>query len=289
MKRAVIFAHYDKDNLVDDYVVYYLQALRKIANTIVFVSCNDLSEKERLKTGADIIIAEPHREYDFGSYKRGVLALNTDDYDEIIFANDSCYGPLYSLEPIFEQMSNKTDFWGITCNKWFDSKVRPHIQSYFLVFGKKVFGELAGFLNSVKEEPEKKAVIEKYEIGLSEYLHAHGFSSDAAVKLYRNSFNAAIIHWRQILTQTPFVKCSVLRGINRVFCDIRDWEKSIPSGYPSELIKKNIERTGFRSQRTRPWLTPKIYYEIIKILPAPVVYFWARGYNFLRKRIRCVL
>ena len=42
MKRAVVFAHYDKDNIVDDYVIYYIKALKEIAETIIFVSCNNI-------------------------------------------------------------------------------------------------------------------------------------------------------------------------------------------------------------------------------------------------------
>ena len=42
MKRVVIFAHYDKDNIVDDYVIYYLKALKEVASEIIFVSCNPI-------------------------------------------------------------------------------------------------------------------------------------------------------------------------------------------------------------------------------------------------------
>ena len=36
-----VFAHFDKDNLIDDYVVEYLQELKKVAEKIIFVSdCN---------------------------------------------------------------------------------------------------------------------------------------------------------------------------------------------------------------------------------------------------------
>ena len=34
MKRLCIFAHYDKDNLIDDYVIYYLRELKKSFNKI---------------------------------------------------------------------------------------------------------------------------------------------------------------------------------------------------------------------------------------------------------------
>ena len=83
MKRAVIFAHYDKDGIIKDYILYYLKELKMVADKIVFVSCSDLKNSESLNGLADKIIAEPHNEYDFGSYKRGFLFLQDklNDYD----------------------------------------------------------------------------------------------------------------------------------------------------------------------------------------------------------------
>ena len=34
MKILTIFAGYDKDNIIDDYVVYYIKELKKIADII---------------------------------------------------------------------------------------------------------------------------------------------------------------------------------------------------------------------------------------------------------------
>ena len=34
VKRLAIFAGYDKDNIIDDYVVYYIKELKKIADII---------------------------------------------------------------------------------------------------------------------------------------------------------------------------------------------------------------------------------------------------------------
>ena len=49
IKRLVIFAGYDKDNIIDDYVVYYIKELRKIADIIYVSDCNMLeSELEKI-------------------------------------------------------------------------------------------------------------------------------------------------------------------------------------------------------------------------------------------------
>ena len=73
MRRAAVFAHYDKDRIIDDYVIYYLKSLKEIFDNIVFVSCLEIPKEEIAKLDgiADYVICENHNEYDFGSYKRG--------------------------------------------------------------------------------------------------------------------------------------------------------------------------------------------------------------------------
>src|SRR5574344_1215747 len=102
--RIAIFAHFDKDNIIDDYVVYFLKALKSVSDKIIFVSANDLSDFEIKKVDniCEKIISEKHDEYDFGSYKRGFLYLleNNIEPDELIFANDSCFGPIFSFTEV---------------------------------------------------------------------------------------------------------------------------------------------------------------------------------------------
>ena len=264
MKRAAVFAHYDKDNLIDDYVVYYVKALSEICEKVILVSCVDLpaEEKEKLTGIADHIIAEQHNEYDFGSYKRGFLYLHDNnllqDIDSLIFANDSCYGPLFSLKNVFTEMDSRhADFWGITKNRFgmafAEPKnivcVRPHIQSYFLVFSRKVFNSecFVEFMKNIRAETTKDAIVIKYEIGLSELLIQNGFSSDVYIKDYYRFNHVVLSLWRQLITKSksPFLKCSVIRLTNRNLTTIAGWENVIKkyTNYPVELIKNNQART----------------------------------------------
>ena len=100
-----------------------------------------------------------------------------ENYDELAFVNDSCYGPLYPLKPIIEQVG-ECDFWGMTRNlEW-----REHIQSFFIVFKKQVFTSeiFKNFMASIKDEEKKLDVVTKYEIGLSRLLLENGFNFDDA-------------------------------------------------------------------------------------------------------------
>lgn len=298
MRRAAVFAHYDKDNIIDDYVIYYLKALKELAHEIVFVSCKNLSDTEKEKLGgiADFIIAENHDEYDFGSYKRGYLYLKDrlNDFDELIFANDSCYGPLYPLHGIFDEMERNEhcDFWGITKNRFgllkdgegYRIAERPHIQSYFLVFSKKVFTSniFDEFMHSIKSLDNKNEVIINYEIGLTEKLISAGFKANTYIKaLYR--FNHVILSfWRLLIEHynMPFVKCSILRHQNDDLTTTVFWEECISSNtdYPVSIIEENLSRTSLEYKPVKfvPPLLKIFYFYFIGILPSFLKHIFRR-------------
>ena len=280
MKRAVVFAHYDKDSIIDDYVIYYLKELKKIAATIVFVSCCNLSDKEieKLNGIASHVIAQIHDEYDFGSYKRGFLYLQDklDEFDELIFANDSCYGPLYPLEKVFSKMGNEhCDFWGITKNNFGYKKnlkhffvKRPHVQSYFIVFKQKIFTQdfFADFMQSIKHLQTKKEIISKYEIGLTELLKEKGFKFKTFINAYENINNITILKWRQIIEkyQMPFVKKSLFDLKNTDAATIEGYYKLL-GNYPVDLIilpRKINQKVPFEIKKS--------IFDLLADLPFPI-------------------
>ena len=280
MKRVVVFAHYDKNNLVDDYVVYYINALKKADCDVVFVSCRELEQSE-LKKLDDLVIhsiCENHDEYDFGSYKRGFNYLKTflSNYDELIFANDSCYGPIYPISKVFEKMEKENcDFWGITKNNFgYKKKIghlfakRPHIQSYFIAFRKNVFTSkvFKNFVSSIEHQDNKKLIISKYEIGLTEILVKNGFSFKTFINAYKNINNITILKWRQIIEkyQMPFIKKSLFDLKNTDTTTIENY-KNILRNYPCNLIKipKKI-------QTKVPYLIKFIVFDTLTNFPFPI-------------------
>ncbi len=299
MKRAVVFAHYDKDNIVDDYVIYYIKELKKIAETIVFVSCNNIKNPECLNGLADKIIDEPHDEYDFGSYKRGFLYLKDklDDFDELIFANDSCYGPLYPLENLFDEMEHQAfDFWGITKSRLgiikkqnkYSLVKREHLQSYFLVFKQNVFNSkiFQNFINSIKHYDNKNDIIINYEIGLTELLHSNGFSSNSYIKAFSQFSNILTYFWRPLIEyfHMPFIKCIILRNPSGYTTTTQDWQNILHknTNYPIEIIEKNLARTQIHSLKKDnklKFLIKKYFCYFIAIQPKITKKFFTEFYQ----------
>ncbi len=184
--RVAVFASYSSDGVLPPQVAPYLDGLSKIAGTIVVVCDNDLlpDEAAKLRRMATHVITGRHGEYDFGSYKRGIIWANEAGHlnsaDELILCNDSCFGPIRSFEPMFREMDTRGhDFWGVTDSHQFSH----HLQSYFLVFSNQVFRSSAfmDFFSGVKKLANVQEVILNYELGLSKTLVADGFKFGALV------------------------------------------------------------------------------------------------------------
>ena len=188
MKRITIFAHFDKQNIIDDYVIDYLKELRKYSE-IIFVSDGDLKEieTEKIKDLCFDYICKKHEEYDFGSYKRGFKLIKgkypkkLQEIDELLFVNDSCY-LIGSFGNIFADMEKKLDcdYWGLTSDyNNLNKDIAYYIGTFFITFRKGVF--LAeffhSFLFSVKKLQGNLEVIKHYEIGLSKILQENNKKS----------------------------------------------------------------------------------------------------------------
>ena len=178
-KRIAIFAAYEKKEFVQDYVIFYLNFLKKVADYIIVVYDNFLpeSEIEKLNNFANYIIAYAHGEYDFGSYKRGYQyaaeksILN--DFDELILCNDSCFC-YKDISPCFKKMEEKNyDFWGMTECEIFSK----HLQSWFLVLKKNVFlsNVFKNFISSVERKDNYIDVVKSYEVALTGILSGQGW------------------------------------------------------------------------------------------------------------------
>ena len=110
--KICIFSHFDKNNIIDDNTIFYLQKLSIIAN-IIFVSTSEKLNNNnisKLKTLCNTVIIKENNGYDFGAWKSGlnILSENLFDYDELILCNDSVVGPLFDLEPISTKRKRKT-------------------------------------------------------------------------------------------------------------------------------------------------------------------------------------
>ena len=150
-KRLLIYFFYDKDGIVDRYVSYILEDMKKNVADILFVSNVKIAEKSVpvVKAITKNILERENVGLDAWAYKEALEKVGWDKlqtYDEVILMNHTIMGPIYPFKEMFDTMNQKDlDFWGLT--KFHKVKYDPfgiiecgyipeHIQSHFIVVRK---------------------------------------------------------------------------------------------------------------------------------------------------------
>lgn len=245
-RRVAIFSHYDKDGLLDDYVLYYLDRLKFFAD-IVLVSTSplDSSMLEKINFCKQIIITE-NRGYDFGAWKTGMdaISLETTLYEELILCNDSVYGPLFDLNSVFTARErDNSDIFSITDSH----EIVYHLQSFFVIYQKKVWQHpfFKTFWSRYYFYEQKYKLILNSEIGFMSKLLSFGFSHSSYCNIkVDNTFNPMQLAWKYLIEHQycPFIKRELLIK-NVMNVDISCWKKVVANTeYPIHLILNHIKR-----------------------------------------------
>jgi hypothetical protein len=171
VKKVCLYAHHDRDGRVEPYVLDCIQELSKLGYGMVFVStARRLTDEsvEKLTPLCAWIVQRKNRGWDFGSWKVASRFTGPlESYDEVLLANDSVYGPVKPLGPIFEKMDkNEAALWGIT-DSWMN---RYHLQGYFVVLRKNYLALPAfkTFWESIRFVRDRHFVVSRYEMGLTQ-------------------------------------------------------------------------------------------------------------------------
>ncbi len=187
MRRAIIFAHFDRDGVIDAHVRAALAAYRRVADRLVLVS----TTVTRLPADMDGLVDQFHARtntgYDFGSWRAGLEGLGAGSaFDEVVCVNDSVYGPLWDLAGVLaDQRVAGADFWGMVRSdqppRSRGGRASPHLQSWFFAARRRLLDHPAWqtFWQGVVPQPTKEAVIDRYELGLSEMVAATGLETAA--------------------------------------------------------------------------------------------------------------
>jgi lipopolysaccharide biosynthesis protein len=261
MKDVCLFAHYDKDDRVDDYVLWYLRNISDLNFSIVFISTSQLdsSDVSRLRAHCCDVILRENTGLDFGSWSAGFAKHSSDINGRLLLANDSVYGPIGSLGAAVNRLtSERADFYGLIESV----EIAPHLQSWFLLFEPWVVknAEFRSILAQPFSTMTKRQIVQNGEVGLSRRLGRAGFRYEA---LHRNDrigqprrhdANHMLVFWRELLLVEgiPFLKIELLRdnpirGENATII-LQEVERIAPSF--CRLIESHLARTTARPPRS---------------------------------------
>ena len=253
-QRVCLFSHFDIDNKIDDHVIHYLSALRDEGFKIILITSNlelDGASIDKARAICSLLVHRENRGYDFAGWALALrLYPSLYDAQEVLLCNDSVYGPLRSLGPIFDKMNGTScDFWGITESR----EVEWHLQSYFLVFKKSALTSaiFKQFWTAVRALDDKMELIRAYEVPLARLLSEGGLRPGVLVALEDVSSeicNPTLHPWRKtiLVGKSPFVKVQLLRD-NPLKSDIDNWQALVARlDYDIALIEAHLTRVRTR-------------------------------------------
>lgn len=275
-KRLGIFFFYDKDGIVDEYVIYYLRKINPFFEETLVVCNGKLMPEGREKLEClenTTVLVRENKGFDVWAYKTGIEYIGWkrlhSNVDELIMFNFTIMGPVNNFDEMFDEMSRRdVDFWGVTIHNgapfdpWGimeDGEIPVHIQSHFIAVRKRMLSSFE-FQQYWKNMP----MIKRYEeaVGLHEAIFTKKFeesgytwsvyvdTEDLLDETFYPMFNMPIelIENRKC----PFFK-------RKLF--IQDWNSCIDengyyagaelyeylkneTAYDTDMIVKHIMRTG---------------------------------------------
>jgi rhamnan synthesis protein F len=284
VRRACLFALYDPDGLVDDYVVAYIAEVARHADVFVLADCElPPGQLERLSPHTAGAWSRRHGTHDFGSWSLlagelvGWPALEA--YDEVLLANDSCW-LLRPLDEVFAAMDRRAcDFWGLqlTARRFEPEPSQPqsvpleevkrswlprsvyrypefvHVGSYFLALRRPVLDD-PGFrrrLEAVVEQQDHGLMVQKYEYGTTQYLIGQGFDFSTWVPDLRPNHPLYGPGAFTLLAEGfPLFKRRFLVANPYDTPDLADWRQRVSAAAPDvpadllEVFERNLLRVA---------------------------------------------
>lgn len=263
-RRLVVYAVWDRRGGIEDFVPYALSRLRSHSDRILVVVNGGLSDDGRAKLlgVSDEILVRENVGFDIWAHKHAIdhLGPRILDYDEVIFTNDTWFGPVGDFDPVLERMQrSEADFWGMTDhplekpNPFTGSDVLPyHLQSYWIAVRSRMLRseQWQQYWRDLPQMPEYLDAVLGHEVVFTEHFRGHGFASAVAFPAdeyptnHPALFNADLLirdgyptlkrrplfHWPPFLDRHAVVSRWTIDSAAR-------------HGYPIDLIWRNLART----------------------------------------------
>lgn len=196
IKRLVIYFIYDKQGIVDDYILYMLNAIKETGAEIEVVCNGKLTpdSREKIIEITPNVMVRENEGFDVWAYKSvldyyGWEKLET--YDEIVMMNFTIMGPVYPLQEMFDSMNKRDlDFWGITKYHLYKDAdpfgtieygyIPEHIQSHFIAVRNSMIKsiEFQTYWNEMREIHNYQEAIGFHEAIFTKKFTEAGFVCD---------------------------------------------------------------------------------------------------------------
>jgi lipopolysaccharide biosynthesis protein len=262
-----VFAHFDPNGRVASHVLHHLRAIRDFGCDVVFVTTSPSlgdAETETLRPLCVRIVRRRNVGIDFGSWRVGLEGADLASLRRVVLANDSVYGPFRPLRDVCSAVAARgLDVWGMTASR----ERGHHLQSYFVGFERRAIesGFVRAFADSIEFHRDKRRVIERYEIGLTEAARRAGLTVGAlwepedvaraaerdACFQYREHpgpWNATLLCWDVLLRDLrfPYLKTEVLKLDRHRSRSLGAWRDLVRAAgdYDPGLVAEHLRSLG---------------------------------------------
>jgi rhamnosyltransferase len=266
----VLLNHYDVDGTIDPHLDVAIDTYRRAGADVVLITTGaDDDALRRLDDRLLRVLVKSRNDdlRDFGGWHHAFEQLGSellDTYERVILTNDSVYFPVHDPERFLTALgASEAGVFAATDSV---SGGRYHLQSYFLALAPRARQLLQDELaRRVAEQAEgtKLTLIQRFEVGLSEFLIAAGSTTEVFVglrdiddlaqamsppdtrrfsRLAATVLNLTHHFWRHTLDSgLPFLKVELLRD-NPVEVDIDGWEAVVDGDCTADIIAAHLAR-----------------------------------------------
>lgn len=228
LNKLAIFFFYDKDGVVDDYITYLLEDMKRNVSELMVV-CNGVLTPEGRKKFLQItdnILVRENVGFDVWAYKSAIDLYGFDKlstFDEVVFFNFTIFGPLYPFSEMFSKMDTlDVDFWGITEYHEVDydpfgtikyGYIPRHIQSHFIVVRSSMLLsiEFKKYWTDMQPITSYEEAIGFHEAIFTKHFEGIGFKSSAYIdtkSLSKHTYDPLIMIPRLLVEH---YKCPIIK------------------------------------------------------------------------------
>lgn len=264
--NCVIYAHYDDENIIKDYVLQAINALIYVGYEIIFYTASEhinnidpeilpfkINYIKNIGPGTDWLI--------WYNTCKNIIKENK-NYDNILLLNDSIILPINGIDNFkdtIEQMRQTSDFWG----HWESNEVQWHIIGCPFEFKYKILHNIITFLDNQLATINNNYdnFILNIEVKLASYLCSLGYKHNTVIKLdiLENNITCPVFH-----------PINIYKWINNPRTFATKWKYNISYIHP-KLVSNEFNyltrylyygKYGTISKAEKIGVFPKAYYNI---------------------------
>lgn len=261
--KLCLFAHWDPDGIVDDYVLHALDRWSELGFNIILISTSPklvANSVKQVRQRVAKLMWRHNYGLDFASWRAAWAGRESicGDVNALVLTNDSVFGPFFSLEDWLQRVSSRS-LTGFT-----ESFERHHhLQSYFLYLSAPILrsNEFMKFWDEIRILFNKEEIIDRYEIGVSRRLASYDLHpliafQELLAHIQREDFqysrlepsqlNPTLHMWDTLIKEFdfPYLKTELLKRNRLDSREITRWRDYLPKDSSSlaQMIERHVDR-----------------------------------------------